>query len=194
MTAPRSLNSAEQVVVSGDEDYVLIEYAHPNRGGHRVIGVETKTFYGHRSAGERFLVHKNDIRRQPNFFIPVKEQDTPKPEPEPVEETPEPVLISHEEAKEQILGESEPEISIPEPEMTATAESERMATNAEPEPDAPIAVLEITSAQHEKLMDAGFETVQDIVNAERNALLDIPGFGPATVDAVMNEVRKWLSL
>jgi glycosyltransferase involved in cell wall biosynthesis len=61
-----------------DGDMVLIEYTHPNRGDHAVVGSVTKTFYGYHGQGARFLVHKDDIylpdgRMIGQYFKPIAE-------------------------------------------------------------------------------------------------------------------------
>lgn len=69
-----------------DEDFVLIQYASPNLGEHRVIGGATHLDYGFRGGGARFLVDRRDIVVSPHLFVPVEEI---KPEPAAFDE-PEP--------------------------------------------------------------------------------------------------------
>jgi predicted flap endonuclease-1-like 5' DNA nuclease len=75
-----------------DDNFIMVEYTHPNRGQHRVIGAVTKTAYGFRGGGERFLVHKDDVAAQPQYYRPIQAvaakvalptyiQDTPPPPP-----------------------------------------------------------------------------------------------------------------
>ena len=77
-----------------DQDMILCEYTHPNRGKHPVVGGRTKRQYGYRARGEQFLVHKDDIAAQPHYFnkLEGKRPDEPKgvalptpPPPPPVQ-------------------------------------------------------------------------------------------------------------
>ena len=54
-----------------DDDFVMVLYVHPNRGNHHVIGAKTKTKYGYRGGGSKFLVHREDIEAQPHLFEPI---------------------------------------------------------------------------------------------------------------------------
>lgn len=62
-----------------DQNFVMIKYAHPNRGKHPVIGTTTRTKYGMRASGEKFLVDRRDAQAQPHLFIVVQEQPIPAP-------------------------------------------------------------------------------------------------------------------
>lgn len=73
-----------------DEEFKMCVYNHPNRGQHTVIGQAVfrnrveglhmirdraegyRIHYGFRGGGERFLVHKEDIRIAPHLFAPVE--------------------------------------------------------------------------------------------------------------------------
>ena len=59
-----------------DENFVLCEYTHPNRGNHHVYGTATRERYGYRGGGSTFLVHRSDIDAQPQFFRPVRDSST----------------------------------------------------------------------------------------------------------------------
>ena len=63
---PKVDNEAENMI---DENFVLINYNHPNRGQHRVIGPSTGTDYAYHAGGDMFLVHKNDMAAMPAVFI-----------------------------------------------------------------------------------------------------------------------------
>jgi hypothetical protein len=69
LQAAQSIRSQENSMP--DSDVVLVTYASPNRGSHRVIGPQTQTNYGYRSGGDRFYVHKDDIKAAPHLFIPI---------------------------------------------------------------------------------------------------------------------------
>jgi len=80
-------------VMDNDNDFVLIQYTHPNIGNHRVIGAHgfPERFndinmvklqgnlwhidYGYRGGGGSFLAHVNDIKLSPHFS-PVEHRPT----------------------------------------------------------------------------------------------------------------------
>lgn len=78
--------------INSDDQFVSVVYTHGNRGQHQVTGAATKRSYGYRSGGERFLVHVDDIKAQPQLFKPVSSekiaarhaQSAPTPPPPPV--------------------------------------------------------------------------------------------------------------
>jgi hypothetical protein len=80
-------NSKE--VDMSDQNFVLIRYQHPNKGKHPVIGTTTKTKYGMRASGDKFLVDRRDAQAQPHLFAEVQEQPIPAP-PRRVEPPPPP--------------------------------------------------------------------------------------------------------
>ncbi len=85
---------AVQVQVQmNDNEPILVEYLHPNMGGHHVAGATSKRRYSPplRRKGDKFLVLPQDIAAQPHLFRPVQEKlPEPKvkvtPEPEPLVE------------------------------------------------------------------------------------------------------------
>jgi glycosyltransferase involved in cell wall biosynthesis len=77
--------SANGAMAMSDSEYVLVLYAHPNRGQHVVVGGVTKTKYGYRAGGDTFLVHKDDIKSQPHLFQPIEARPVaPSATPQPV--------------------------------------------------------------------------------------------------------------
>lgn len=62
--------SARMAMSIADSDYEMIEYIHPNRGEHPVVGHSTGKQYGFRAGDgqEKFLVHRADIAASPAFF------------------------------------------------------------------------------------------------------------------------------
>lgn len=93
--APRPLSRANPPARAGlrDEDLVWVEYRHPSRGEHPVIGpagfderlpnvqmIQGKDgrwhiHYGFHAGGERFAIHRADLAAGRRFFSPVKEGD-----------------------------------------------------------------------------------------------------------------------
>ena len=100
MPAPSAVSATASYAVNGaidqnDENYILIEYMSGNIGQVPVVGADTRQKYGYRSHGERFLVHRFDIERQPDLFIPVilRKPAEHEAEPEVKAETPAPHYI-----------------------------------------------------------------------------------------------------
>lgn len=100
-------------VQMNDNEPILVEYLHPNMGGHHVAGATSKRRYSPplRRKGDKFLVLPQDIAAQPHLFRPVQEK-LPEPEtkvtPEPkslveVETTELPILIANREFNVQLL-------------------------------------------------------------------------------------------
>ena len=77
-----------------DDDFVLIEYVHPNKGQHSVRGAETKNYYGQRARGDRFLVHRTDVAVQPHIFQIVRSAPLAEARQVPAAKLPEPEPIS----------------------------------------------------------------------------------------------------
>lgn len=73
----------EEISKMEDNDMILVDYKHANRGQHVVKGAVTGTNYGYRGGGSRFLVHKADIARSPHIFVPVESQQAKVNEPAP---------------------------------------------------------------------------------------------------------------
>ena len=102
------------VDTASDNDFVLIQYTHPNIGNHRVVGAHGFEYrfddltmiklqdgwhidYGYRGGGATFLAHEKDIRLAPHFS-PIEhkpssglanvrvpiQQKAPPPPPQPV--------------------------------------------------------------------------------------------------------------
>lgn len=85
---------------NSDGDYLMVEYTHPNRGQHRVIGPVTKTTYGFRGGGERFLVHKDDVAAHPQYFRPIQTAPAKVPLPSHIQDTPPPPPVLKSEVEE----------------------------------------------------------------------------------------------
>lgn len=77
-----------QMAAINDDDLVLVKYNSLNRGQHKVIGMSTGTFYGHRGGGTKFYVHRSDIELQPHIFLPIENTTAATPEPAPTPEVP----------------------------------------------------------------------------------------------------------
>lgn len=74
-----------------DSNYLLVEYTHPNKGNHHVVGAVTKQKYGYRGGGAKFLVHKEDVSAQPHFFRIIQSRAIAPPQKEEILAAPVPV-------------------------------------------------------------------------------------------------------
>lgn len=64
-----------------NNDLVLVEYTHPNKGSHPVYGGgNPRRSYGYRASGDRFLVHREDIKLYPHWFRQAAIASVPKEE------------------------------------------------------------------------------------------------------------------
>lgn len=70
----RILSTEIEAQRASDENYIKAEYIHPNKGNHVVIGAATKTRYGYFGGGKKMLVHKADVKAQPQFWRPLSVQ------------------------------------------------------------------------------------------------------------------------
>ncbi len=86
----RQSYSVSRILEMNDEDFVMVDYTSKNIGTHTVVGAASKIDYGYRQGGDRFLVHKSDIKVSPHLFKPIEPVQKAKPKPEvpaPVAET-----------------------------------------------------------------------------------------------------------
>jgi hypothetical protein len=105
MAAPRPVAQAEAAM--HDDQFIMVRYITPRRGGHPVSGTSAINpatgrhyDYGDRRSGDRFLMHRDDvymidrrtgqqILRNPTLFQPIEEKAATPP-PIPPKETPPP--------------------------------------------------------------------------------------------------------
>jgi len=67
----------------------------------------------------------------------------------------------------------------------------QMISEEEPSDDIEIAgIKELSPSIINKLIASGFETVDEILEADKAALLEIHGFGPKTVDQILETIKK----
>jgi hypothetical protein len=69
--------SQMRVKTMQDSEFLLVDYLHPNRGQHRVMGGATGIDYNYRSGGDRFLVHRLDVAATPHLYRVVEHTATP---------------------------------------------------------------------------------------------------------------------
>lgn len=66
--------------VNSDSNFVLVDYLSLNTGEHGVVGMSTRTNYGYRKGGDKFIVHVDDIAIQPHLFkLVASNPDAPAP-------------------------------------------------------------------------------------------------------------------
>lgn len=163
-----------------DDDLVLMSYENPNRGKHKVVGAITKTVYGYRQGGgaEKFYVHKEDAKAQPDWFKPYSPPVVVLEKAEPVETPPPQVL------------------DIPVETQPAPVETlDFVATKAANEliPAAPMmfkpldlqSVPGVSARMANALQDKGVKTWEDIILLGMDGLQTIEGIGEKRAEAIL---------
>ncbi len=171
--------------MNNDEDFVLCLYDHPNLGSHQVTGAATRTNYGYRGGGERFLVHQADISAQPNIFRPIVVEASvpvraPTPPPPPAPPAPVKQAVVQYGDVTAVL-ETEDDVDIEESLEVETADVEEFSLDTVPG---------ITPEIAGKLQARGVQSLQDLVNMGNTSLMQIKGIGPSRADAIITYARK----
>lgn len=163
-----------------DDDYVMVQYTHPNLGVHSVIGASTKTGYGYRSGGEQFLVHKADIAAQPQFYRPITSTVFAH-RPTAVVESPPPPPVLKAEPLVVAKPVTEPEESHPVPQ-----EIQRQVTD-----ELDLQLLPgVTPSIERGLKAAGFTTSASILEAGVEGLTQVKFVGETKAQAVYDYVKE----
>lgn len=156
------MSREEMMLPKSDDEMVLIEYNHRSLGQARVIGMATGMEYGHRARGDKFLVHREDIKLQPTLFVPVAVKREPEPEPEP-----EPASVGVVEAKRVDIP-LPPPPPMPEPEPEPEPEIDESSADLEGVPwVSPIIAQELNSLgvyTRKQLAEMDFQTLVRIKN------------------------------
>jgi predicted flap endonuclease-1-like 5' DNA nuclease len=176
-----SLESMNRSVATMQEDnnFKMVQYDHPNRGGHRVVGPQTGINYGYRSGGERFLVDIRDIQSMPHIFRVI--QPVVAPEPAPPVKPPEPIA------------------PVPPPKVQKTTADVVVAPEAEVEEVKAEIVLDlqsipgITPIAAQQLNAAGVHTYDDIVALGEEGLMGIKGIGWSRARAILAFIKEKVS-
>lgn len=177
-------NSAAPSLGLLDEQFKLITYQHPNRGQHTVIGQALfrnrvdgvhmirdrnnqgwRIHYGFRGGGDKFLVHVEDIRIAGHLFVPDPERVAPPPV-ERVTPSPRPVAKQY---------------ASPPPPITIADQVGPLAINDE---DFDLQTLPGVTDKIAKSMEGW--TLEDIVEAGPEGLLEIKGVGDVRAKAIYN--------
>jgi glycosyltransferase involved in cell wall biosynthesis len=174
--------------MNNDDNFVLVLYDHPNRGGHRVVGQATKTDYGYRAGGEQFYVHKDDVTVQPHIFSMIEEAP-PKLETRPVAPPPPPPAPAAPPPPPQPEKEALPflEPEQPEPEIEpkeAPAGDEPFDLQLVPGINAPVAA---------QLNAAGVHTLNQLIAVPNEDLVEFKGIGEKTAASIKMFAEKKLA-
>ncbi len=178
------ISSMAEMSSMNDEDLVMVEYTSTNVGQHSVKGRATSKFYGYRSGGERFLVHREDIAMQPHLFRPVETRV--KAEPAPVVEKAPPAAPTPVDVDEDALGEEYPEDEDAVPASIPIAPTEKINFEA----------LGIQGRAVNSLRDAGVTTYADVMGLGTGRedvvgrLTQIKYVGQATANSIYEAVMS----
>jgi glycosyltransferase involved in cell wall biosynthesis len=179
-----------------DENYILITY-HGAKGNHHVYGRASNTkgeleYYGYRSKGQQFLVHKEDQALQPHLFVPVTVEihtitapsvnRTPPQKPIPLSSDPtesgRPVPVEFEAPEELVKEEAEEELEEP-------VEREVVAMDEEID----LQSLPISAGIAAQLKDMGVETKNDILALGIKGLMKLNGVGKIRAELIIESIQ-----
>lgn len=179
-----------------DENMVMCVYRSPNRGQHNVTGNATRINYGHRSAGERFLVHEADIRARPQDFVPVEElapaAAPPPPAPAPAPAPPPQTEPAPQEAAAPAEA-IEPDTEAFEVDREFEDVPEGQIQRPEVDHDEPIDLQSlpgITTAIQEEMEARDIATVGDILELGVEGLTEIRGIGDSKAATIIGYVKN----
>jgi len=208
-----------------DEDFVLTEYLGippGNISNHGVVGVAIfnemlqsvpmirrgggwSIDYRYRKAGDRFLVHRLDVEKSPNWFrivefdkkefqsvLPKRQVDISKPpEPKPIAEILSEAIIPLKQEADTRATTSEPKSIVPQ-------EVEVEITEAEAVESLKVAVLTrgeiellpgVTPGIAEQIANDGVKTYQDILNLGVDGLKQYRGVGEARAMSMIDAIN-----
>src|SRR3972149_4411977 len=160
----------------GDSDLVMILYTPPTRGRPRVIGTATRTDYGQRTSGEKFLVKQLDLRTQPHIFRPVEQVRMSVPSmPMPV--PPAPSVLG---AAPELPEEAPPSFEPPEPGAAETETAAGLDLQALPG---------VSKTLAKKLKSKGIQTAADILALGPDGLIEL-GAAKSKAEIIIQSVRE----
>lgn len=168
-------------MTQNDDDYVMVQYTHPNLGVHGVVGANTKTNYGYRSGGEQFLVHKADIAAQPQFYRPITSPVFAHRPTTIVESPPPPPVLK-----------AEPPL-VAKPMVTELEESHPVPQDIQRQitDELDLQLLPgVTPTIERGLKAAGFTTAAAILDAGVEGLTQVKFVGDARAQAVYDYVKE----
>jgi len=162
-----------------DSDFIRCEYTSRKVGDHRVTGYSTSIDYGYRSAGDTFLVHKDDIQANPTEFKPIRESR-------------EFISKKREEIKEpevETIFESKEEENI----SSDGVNIDKMEEPVTPDLLVKLGITRYTKVISQSLNELGAKTAGLIPTLTRDQLLSIKGLGETTVETMLDNVVKYYS-
>lgn len=173
-----------------DRDYVMVTYLSTNQGQHPVYGTSTREFYGYRSGGEKFLVHRDDVSGQPHLFRVIREERVTNEmkEPRPVG-APQPV--TDEVGESLASGEpdspdsSQPDVDTEEWGLDEEEIQEILASHT----PLNLADLDLRKEAIQNLAAKGIVTEEAVLERGVEGLQDIKWVGEATAIKLVNMVR-----
>jgi len=162
--------SASQVTMENnmsDSDFLMVEYTHTNRGQHPVYGGATKTHYGYRGQGDKFLVHKNDVKARPDLFRAVESATNALAPQKAIEPPPPPPQLW------SVAPEPQDERS---PVQQRAIDAARFSVETLPG---------ITPTVAARMIDAGLNTPEAIIAAGVDGLISVKGIAETRAKAVL---------
>jgi hypothetical protein len=180
-----------------DDAYVEVEYIHPNRGQHQVTGAATGEKYGQRAGGERFLVRRDDIAAQPQFFRIIELEKVAPPEPTAVVIPPPPEPIPVAPQPEEI-----PTASVPRDLLEGAEEVTQTEDQPAPEKK-PIGEFDeldlsiipgITPAIGKQMRTIGLTTPRAIMDSGIDGLQELKGVGSIRAQGIVEYVANLVGL
>jgi glycosyltransferase involved in cell wall biosynthesis len=175
-----------------DDQVVLAEYMHPNRGQHEVVGGATKTKYGYRGGGEVFMVHIDDIAAQPMYFRQVRLDNVIVPKAEVQLPPPPPTIVNP----------AQPAMPIPKPPTTESVPLDLLADAVEiakpfldelEEMDVDV-IPGVTQAISKQMRERGITTPRTIMDSGIEGLQELKGVGPNRAAAIVGWVAGRVGL
>lgn len=173
--ATASINRVQSTALPGDDlsanpNYVQVTYQGPN-GNHFIPSPTRKVrHYGYGSNGSKLYVHREDIARRPDLFIPVS------PDPGiPV------AAIEPQTQEIPVVAVVVPEDLPPVPEPS----TEPQESADVPDPDDLTQIDGVGPARAQKLIDAGYMTWRSVSEATPEALTELFG-SLVTVEAAQD--------
>ncbi len=164
-----------------DNELVMIFYAHPNRGQHKVVGAVTKTDYGYRAYGDEFYVTRQDASAAPDIFqVKPTTIETPEKTIEPPPE-PEPIVKKIVEDKAGNLAATPVEEVEPDTQPVDLSETKMLQI-----------LPGVTAAIETAMNAAGIHSVQDVHDAGVDGLVKVPGIGQKKAESILKYINSYM--
>lgn len=184
---PVSRPRHQEVMQMNDSELVEVEWIHPSMGQRPVVGVATRTKYGHKAKGDRFLVQRADAEAQPHYFRILDDEEEPS-EPLMEEKAPPP-------APELVVAEEDE--GVPEAIAEVVAGAPKPAPEPEPEPilipEFDLQTLPGVKAHiAAQLQEAGITEPEQLMALGSQELQNFKGIGEATAQRILTTVAQYL--